>query len=75
MKSKRIDAYASTLVSLLEFAKTDDNFTVIAFASDQWAQEWTSMAFTKEDDDASRPRRRCLLVARGRGKYRCAARA
>tara|TARA_B100000965_G_scaffold393142_1_gene403555 strand:+ start:3709 stop:4515 length:807 start_codon:yes stop_codon:yes gene_type:complete len=51
MKSKRIDAYASTLVSLLEFAKTDDNFTVIAFASDQWAQEWTSMAFTKEDDD------------------------
>ena len=45
------NAYASTLVSLLEFAKTDDNFTVIAFASDQWAQEWTSMAFTKEDDD------------------------
>ena len=21
------------------------------FASDMWAQEWTSMAFTKEDDD------------------------
>ena len=51
MRAKRIDAYASTLVSLLEFAKTDDNFTVLPFASDMWAQEWTSMAFTKEDDD------------------------
>ena len=29
----------------------DDNFTVLAFASDKWSQEWTSMAFTKEDDD------------------------
>ena len=51
MRSKRIDAYASTLVSLLEFAKTDDNFTVLPFASERWSQEWTSMAFTKEDDD------------------------
>ena len=51
MRSKRIDAYASTLVSLLEFAKTDDNFTVLPFASDMWAQEYTSMAFTKEDND------------------------
>ena len=51
MRAKRIDAYASTLVSLLEFAKTDDNFTVLPFASDMWAQEYTSMAFTKEDND------------------------
>lgn len=51
MRAKRIDAYASTLVSLLEFAKTDDSFMVLPFASDQWSQEYTSMAFTKEDDD------------------------
>ena len=51
MRSKRIDAYASTLVSLLEFAKTDDNFTVLPFGSDMWSQEYTSMAFTKEDND------------------------
>ena len=51
MRAKRIDAYASTLVSLLAFAKTDDNFVVLQFASDQWSEEYTSMAFTKEDDD------------------------
>lgn len=51
MRVGRIDAYASTIVSLLEFAKTTDEFDVLTFASDKWAHEWTAMAFRKEDDD------------------------
>ncbi len=51
MRAGRVDAYASTLVSLLEFAKTDDGFTVIPFTSSRWSQEFTSMAFRKEDED------------------------
>ena len=49
MRAGRIDAYASTLVSLLEFAKTAEGFTVIPFTSSRWSQEFTSMAFRKED--------------------------
>ena len=51
MRVGRIDAYASTIVSLLEFAKTTDEFDVLTFSSDMWAHEWTAMAFRKEDDD------------------------
>ena len=51
MRAGRVDAYASTLVSLLEFAKTDDGFMVIPFTSGRWSQEFTSMAFRKEDED------------------------
>lgn len=49
MRAGRIDAYASTLVSLLEFSKTADGFSVVPFSSSRWSQEFTSMAFRKED--------------------------
>ena len=51
MRAGRVDAYASTLVSLLEFAKTDDGFQVVPFTSTRWSQEFTCMAFRKEDED------------------------
>ncbi len=50
MRVGRIDAYASTIVSLLEFAKTTEDFEVLPFASEMWEQEWTAMAFRKEDE-------------------------
>ncbi len=50
MRVGRIDAYASTIVSLLEFAKMTDEFEVLPFSSDMWEQEWTAMAFRKEDE-------------------------
>ena len=44
---------------------------------EQTARDGFTLGFTfyKMSIDALRPRRRCLLVARGRGKHRCAARA
>lgn len=50
MNAGRIDAYASTLVSLLELAKTVEGMKVIPFTSTKWSQEFTSMAFRKEDE-------------------------
>lgn len=50
MKAGRIDAYASTLVSLLELSKSVDGVTVIPFTSEKWSQEFTAMAFRKEDE-------------------------
>ena len=50
MRSGRLDAYASTLVSLLAFAQTSDDFTVIPFTSNMWKAEYTAMAFRKEDE-------------------------
>lgn len=50
MKAGRIDAYASTLVSLLELSKSVDGVTVIPFTSAKWSQEFTAMAFRKEDE-------------------------
>ena len=49
LRAGRIDAYASSAVSLLEFTKTTPGFTVIPFTSDQWSAEYTAMAFRKED--------------------------
>jgi polar amino acid transport system substrate-binding protein len=49
MKTNRIDAYASSIVSLLEYAKTAPEFTVIPFKSDKWAAEYSTAAFRKED--------------------------
>jgi ABC-type amino acid transport substrate-binding protein len=47
----RIAGYASTLVSLLEAAKTDPDFAVTAWNCDgRFAGEWTAAAFRKEDD-------------------------
>ncbi|MEM0907193.1 MAG: transporter substrate-binding domain-containing protein [Pseudomonadota bacterium] len=51
MNAGRIDAYASTLVSLLAYAQTDDSVTVIPFTSNKWDAEYTAMAFRKEDED------------------------
>ena len=50
MRAGRVDAYASTIVSLLEFSKTTDGFDVLPFASSKWKQEWTAMAFRKDDE-------------------------
>ena len=50
MRTGRIDAYASTIVSLLEFSKTTDGFDVLPFTSGKWKQEWTAMAFRKDDE-------------------------
>jgi ABC-type amino acid transport substrate-binding protein len=37
-------------VSLLELAKTAEGVTVIPFTSTKWSQEFTAMAFRKEDE-------------------------
>ena len=50
MKAGRIDAYASTLVSLLALAQSVDGVTVIPFTSEKWSQEFTAMAFRKNDE-------------------------
>lgn len=50
MKAGRIEAYASTLVSLLSLANSVEGVTVIPFTSDKWSQEFTAMAFRKEDE-------------------------
>lgn len=50
MDAGRIDAYASTLVSLSAYAKDNDSVKVIPFLSDRWDAEYTSMAFRKEDE-------------------------
>ena len=51
MRAGRIEAYASSIVSLMEFAKTTEGFVVVPFASKHWGQEFTCMAFRKEDED------------------------
>lgn len=50
MKAGRIEAYASTLVSLLALAQEVEDVTVIPFTSTKWSQEFTAMAFRKEDE-------------------------
>lgn len=50
MNAGRIDAYASTLVAMLEQASNTEGLAVIPFTSDQWSQEFTAMAFRKEDE-------------------------
>ncbi|GIK42553.1 MAG: hypothetical protein BroJett011_63860 [Chloroflexota bacterium] len=49
MKAKRVDAYASSVVSLVEFAKVNPGYEVIPFKSEKWAAEWSVAAFRKED--------------------------
>ena len=51
MRAGRIEAYASSIVSLMEFAKTTEGFVVVPFTSKHWGQEFTCMAFRKEDED------------------------
>ena len=49
MKTGRIDAYASSQVSLMEFSKVESDFAVIPFVSAEWSEEWSCAAFRKED--------------------------
>ncbi len=49
MKTGRLDAYASSFNSLNEFAKENPEFTTIPFKSDNWAAEYSVIAFRKED--------------------------
>lgn len=49
MKTGRLDAYASSQVSLMEFAKVNPGYEVIPFVSEQWSEEWSCAAFRKED--------------------------
>ena len=51
MRAGRVEAYASSIVSLMEFAKTTEGFSVVPFTSKHWGQEFTCMAFRKEDED------------------------
>lgn len=51
LRSGRIDAYASSMVSLLEVKKENPDFDVIPFQSERWAAEFTCAAFRKEDED------------------------
>jgi len=52
MRAGRIEAYSSSIVSLMEFAKTTEGeFGVVPFTSKHWGQEFTCMAFRKEDED------------------------
>lgn len=50
MRAGRIDAYASSLVSLNDFAQANEGFEVIPFQSERWAAEYTVAAFQKEDE-------------------------
>jgi polar amino acid transport system substrate-binding protein len=50
MRAGRIDAYASSLVSLNDFAQANEGFEVIPFQSEAWAAEYTVAAFQKEDE-------------------------
>ena len=50
LRSGRIDAYASSVVSMLEVTKEQEGLAVIPFKSDRWADEYTCAAFRKEDE-------------------------
>lgn len=49
LKTNRVDAYASSIVSLLDWASQNPGFEVIPFKSDKWPAEYTAAAFRKED--------------------------
>lgn len=49
MRVGRLDAYTSTYVSLYEFAKENPDFKVIPFVTEYWEEEYTVMAFCRED--------------------------
>ncbi len=51
LKAKRVDAYASSVVSLNEFAKANPGFEIFVFKSEKWKAEWSVAAFRKEDED------------------------
>lgn len=49
LKTNRVDAYASSIVSLLDWASQNPGFEVIPFKSDKWTAEYSAAAFRKED--------------------------
>ena len=49
LKTNRVDAYASSIVSLLDWASQNPGFEVISFKSDMWPAEYTAAAFRQED--------------------------
>ena len=49
MRTDRVDAYASSMVSLNNFAKEHEDFKVIPFKSEYWPREYSTIAFRKED--------------------------
>lgn len=67
MRAGRIDAFASTVVSLLEFTKSTTGFKVIPFTSSKWTREWTAMAFRKEDEDFRSEVNKHLLAMKADG--------
>ena len=45
MRAGRVEAYASSIVSLMEYAKTTEGmYAVVPFTSKHWGQEFTCMA-------------------------------
>ncbi|MDX2273329.1 MAG: transporter substrate-binding domain-containing protein [Cyanobacteriota bacterium] len=67
MKAGRIDAYASSLVSLNDFAQQNEGFAVIPFKSEQWAAEYTTAAFRKEDEALRQKFNETLLALKADG--------
>lgn len=67
IRAGRLDAFASTVVSLLEFSKSTTGFKVIPFTSSKWTREWTAMAFKKEDDDFRNEINKHLLAMKADG--------
>lgn len=52
MKTGRVSAYASTIVSLLEGQKANEELIAMPWNCDgEFGGEWTAAAFTKEDDE------------------------
>ncbi|GAB4213470.1 MAG: amino acid ABC transporter substrate-binding protein [Synechococcales cyanobacterium] len=67
MKAGRIDAYASSMVSLNDFAQANEGFEVIPFQSDKWAAEFTTAAFRKEDETLRQKFNETLLAMKADG--------
>lgn len=67
LKAGRMDAYASSAVSLLEFTKTTPGFTVLPFTSAKWKTEYTAMAFRKEDEGLRSEMNKHLLAMKADG--------
>ena len=68
LKAKRVDAYASSVVSLNEFAKVNSGYEVIPFKSDSWKAEWSTAAFRKEDEDLRKAFNDFILASKKDGK-------
>ncbi len=68
LKAKRIDAYASSVNSLNEFAKANPSFEIFPFKSEKWKAEWSCAAFRKEDEDLRKAFNDFILASKKDGK-------